>query len=59
MNVNLKKEGENVNVIIANQQANILGGLNIEVIKSIQGEYNVDDIINGFFRITNALFYII
>ena len=37
-----------MNVIIANQQANILGGLNIEVIKSIQGEYNVDDIINGF-----------
>ncbi len=37
-----------MNVIISNQQANILGGLNIEVIKSIQGEYNVDDIINGF-----------
>ena len=37
-----------MNVIIANQQANILSGLNIEVIKSIQGEYNVDDIINGF-----------
>ncbi len=37
-----------MNVIISNQQANILSTLNIEVIKSIQGEYDVDDIINGF-----------
>ena len=37
-----------MNVIISNQQANILATLNIEVIKSIQGEYDVDDIINGF-----------
>lgn len=37
-----------MNVIISNQQDNILNQLNIEVIKSIQGEFEVDDIINSF-----------
>ena len=37
-----------MNVIISNQQDNILSQLNIEVIKSIQGEFEVDDIISSF-----------
>lgn len=37
-----------MNVIISNQQDNILSQLNIEVIKSIQGEFEVDYIINSF-----------
>ena len=37
-----------MNVIISNQQDNIINALNVEVIKSIQGEYDVEDIINNF-----------
>ena len=37
-----------MNVIISNQQDNILSGLNIEVIKSIQGEFDVNDIVASF-----------
>jgi len=37
-----------MNVIISNQQDNIINQLNIEVIKSIQGEFEVDEIINSF-----------
>lgn len=37
-----------MNVIISNQQDEIIKKVNIEVIKQIQGEYNVDDIINSF-----------
>ena len=37
-----------MNVIISNQQDNILSGLDIEVIKSIQGEFEVDDIVSSF-----------
>lgn len=37
-----------MNVIISNQQDNIINGLDIEVIKSIQGEFEVDDVINSF-----------
>mgnify|MGYP006373799529 CR=1 FL=1 len=34
-----------MNVIIYNQQDNIIDGLNIEVMKSIKGEFRVDEII--------------
>ncbi|MDD6878624.1 MAG: hypothetical protein PUD59_00115 [bacterium] len=37
-----------MNVIISNQQDNIINGLNVEVIKQVQGEYNVEDIISSF-----------
>jgi len=37
-----------MNVIISNQQDNIINSLSIEVIKSLQGEFEVDDIINTF-----------
>lgn len=37
-----------MNVIISNQQDNIISGLNIEVIKSIQGEFDVNDIVASF-----------
>ena len=37
-----------MNVIIYNQQDNIIDGLNIEVMKSIKGEFKVDEIINTF-----------
>ncbi len=37
-----------MNVIISNQQDNILNSLNVEVIKSLQGEFEVDELINSF-----------
>lgn len=37
-----------MNVIISNQQDNIINTLNVEVIKSIQGEFDVEDIISNF-----------
>lgn len=37
-----------MNVIISNQQDNIINSLKVEVIKSVQGEFEVDDIINNF-----------
>lgn len=37
-----------MNVIISNQLSGIVNSLDIEVIKSIQGEYDVDDIISNF-----------
>ena len=37
-----------MNVIISNQQDNIINNLDIEVIKSLQGEYDVDEIISNF-----------
>lgn len=37
-----------MNVIISNQQDNILSSLNIEIIKSLHGEYEVDELINSF-----------
>ena len=37
-----------MNVIVANKNANLLSSLDIDVIKSINGEYTVDEIINTF-----------
>lgn len=37
-----------MNVIIANKYKNMLKSLNIEVIKSMEGVFNVDDLINTF-----------
>ncbi len=37
-----------MNVIISNKNKNILDGLSIEVIKRLDGEYSVDDIVNIF-----------
>ncbi len=37
-----------MNVIIANKYREMLGGLNIEIIKSLEGVYDVDYIINEF-----------
>lgn len=37
-----------MNVIISNQQDNVLNDLNIEVIKSLHGEYSVDELITSF-----------
>ena len=37
-----------MNVIIFNQQDEIISNLNIEIIKSIQGEYDVEDIVSSF-----------
>ena len=37
-----------MNVIIANKYKEMLMNLDIEVIKSIEGEFDVDEIINNF-----------
>lgn len=37
-----------MNVLITNQQEAILSGLNIEIIKTLRGEYDVEEIINQF-----------
>ena len=37
-----------MNVIIANKYREMLGNLNIDVIKSLVGQYQVDDLINQF-----------
>ena len=38
-----------MNVIIANKYKEMLMNLDIEVIKSIEGEFDVDEIINNFY----------
>ena len=37
-----------MNIIISNQQDNIINSLDIEVIKSLQGEYDADEIVSNF-----------
>ena len=37
-----------MNVIIANQKKDLLSALNIDVIKSVEGQYDVDELINMF-----------
>ncbi len=37
-----------MNVLITNQQENILAGLNVEIIKTLRGEYDIEEIINQF-----------
>ena len=37
-----------MNVIVSNKNANLLNSLDVDVIKSINGEFPVDDIINTF-----------
>ena len=37
-----------MNVIVANKYQSMLESLDIEIIKSIQGEYEVDEIIDTF-----------
>ena len=37
-----------MNVIVSNEQRNVLSGLDIDVIKSITGEFTVDEIIDSF-----------
>ena len=37
-----------MNVIISNEQRNILSGLDIDIIKSISGEYEANEIVDMF-----------
>ena len=37
-----------MNVLITNQQENVLAGLNVEIIKTLRGEYDIEEIINQF-----------
>lgn len=37
-----------MNVIVSNKQKSLFENLNIEIIKDINGEFDVDDLINGF-----------
>ena len=37
-----------MNVIVSNKYQSLLGSLNIDVIKSINGEFSVDDLIAQF-----------
>ena len=37
-----------MNVIIANKYKEMLSNLNIDIIKSLQGEFEVEDIIDNF-----------
>ena len=37
-----------MNVIISNQLDNITAGLNIEIIKALNGEFEADELINTF-----------
>ncbi len=37
-----------MNVLITNQQESVLAGLNIEIIKTLRGEYDVEEIISQF-----------
>lgn len=40
--------GGSVNVIVSNQQREVLAGLDIDVIKSVSGEFDADEIVNMF-----------